>query len=76
MAVHKKYDEDVAPGNSWGDTRGFHPRDAFMRKHGFRIHARPPKGPTLWRLGEVPYTESEAYARCEELELLANVVAK
>jgi hypothetical protein len=51
--------------------------DVFLRKYGFRIHARPAKGPATWRRGNKLFDhkvalkiaarlEAEAKARGEE----------
>lgn len=39
-------------------------KNAKLRRHGFRIHSRPNRGPVTWiRRGEV-YTEREALIIC------------
>ncbi len=58
----RKLDDDIEPGNSWGEKRIFHSRDMALRSAGFAIAARPQpgKGPNRWtRHGKV-LTEAQA----------------
>lgn len=40
-------------------TRG-HETDAKLRKHGFRIHARPARGVPVWEKGGILFAEDDA----------------
>ena len=64
----KKYDEDIPPGNSWGESRNFYPADQRLRKNGFKIHARPRVGPAVWQFADNTFTEQEALEFCERSE--------
>lgn len=54
--------------SSWRETRAYHPDDAKLRKWGFRIHARPKRGPDVWTLDGVPYTTAEALDQIKVLQ--------
>ena len=63
---HEKIDDTHA----FAETRPMNQRDAMLRRAGFRIAARPSKGPTLWLIDGKLWTESEAveYAMAMEAE--------
>lgn len=42
--------------------------DAFLRRHGFRIHARPAKGPATWRRGNKLFDQKVALKIAARLE--------
>lgn len=48
MALPKP-EEDVPKGSPSASTSGRFPNDQLLRLHGWVIHARPKKGPALWR---------------------------
>lgn len=62
-----KYDEGVEPGHGWAEKRDLVPRDAYLRRHGFHIHARPRGGPAIWEFDRsgVLMTEQEAVDYCD-----------
>lgn len=35
--------------HTMAETRNLHPEDQELRKHGYRIHARPRKGEAVWK---------------------------
>lgn len=55
-------------GKLWDDERETcrrckgdkHPQDTFIRRAGFRIHARPRRGTSLWELGGKLYDYTDA----------------
>lgn len=46
--------------HAFRDRTGRYPRDAELRRFGFRIHARPRNGPPVWERNSRYYPESEA----------------
>lgn len=65
MAALKKYDSDIPEGHPAQEHRDLQPRDATLRKNGFKIEHRPKDGPAIWSLGGQMFTEEEAYKRCQ-----------
>ncbi len=53
--------------HGWAEHRASWPFDIELRKHGFVIQSRPKRGPTIWLLGRLPYTEEEALAVLQEM---------
>ncbi len=49
----------------WHETRPWHPCDDVLRRHGFRIAARPRSGPVRWERGGVLYAEAAARLVCD-----------
>lgn len=50
------------------ETRNWHAADIALRAAGFRIAARPKRGPDIWTRAGQRYTATEALAiaRCEQ----------
>lgn len=59
---------DAAGDNGWGERRDWHPGDARLRRHGFKIEARPRRGPAVWGRGGGRFTEAEASDICDREE--------
>lgn len=56
----KTKNEVVAADYETADRSARHIGDQLLRKYGFRIEARPKKGPVLWSREGHSYTEDEA----------------
>lgn len=54
--------------HGWGETRDWYPGDQRLRRHGWRIVARPRGGPAVWGRGEARLTAAEAGAVCDREE--------
>lgn len=63
-----KYDADIPPGNGWEETRDRHANDRRLRSFGFKIEHRPARGPAVWSLLSVEFTELEAHDYCNRAE--------
>jgi len=56
----QKYDEDIPEGHPAVETRDLKPDDQLLRRHGFKIHARPKNGPAMWAKQGEMFTEAAA----------------
>ena len=63
----KRYDEDIPEGSPSQDHTDRHSRDAFLRSKGFKIHARPRHGHSVWERGGELYDYPVALAEAEGL---------
>lgn len=52
--------EKEATESTWAERADYHPRDRLLRRHGFRIAARPKNRPAVWTKAGESYTEAEA----------------
>lgn len=54
-----KDEEDPSISRTQSTSKRFK-TDIKLREFGFEIHSRPKKGPVLWSLGPIVYTQDEA----------------
>jgi hypothetical protein len=58
--MRKRTSEDFPDVSPSQDLTERYPEDQFLRKHNFRIHARPGHGPAVWSREGHLYTFAEA----------------
>lgn len=76
MSRRKTESRDDVPDTShaFADRTHRFARDTLLRSHGFKIHARPRKGPDIWVLGDVLFTFDEALRRIPKSQVANAIV--